>query len=232
MLKNLSAMQETRVRSLGWEDSLEKGMAAHSSIFAWKIPWTEESGGVQSRGLQRVGHNRSTFASLQIFQLPPNHPEKNFTWRNCSITSHSWYSFFFFFFKRWMLFLGERMSYSGSGRRRWVRCAESRARLAPQAPRESVLPMRPGGRGPSRLQSQVRPHPPGTGSGTSRHAFFPGWCQSGPMWVVCWCGCSPFPFLCQVYLPLDEPLNFLSSSLHRLSPGICWWSAWSGQGGR
>ena len=63
----------------GWEDPQEEGMATHASILAWKIPWTEESGGVQSRGLQRVGHNRSTFTSLQIFQLPPNHPEKNFT---------------------------------------------------------------------------------------------------------------------------------------------------------
>ena len=44
MLKNLPAMQETRVRSLDWEDPLEKGMATHSSILAWKIPWTEEPG--------------------------------------------------------------------------------------------------------------------------------------------------------------------------------------------
>ena len=44
MVKNLPAMQETRVRSLGWEDALEKGMATHSSILAWRIPWTEEPG--------------------------------------------------------------------------------------------------------------------------------------------------------------------------------------------
>ena len=44
-VKNLSAMQETLVRSLGWEDSLEKGMATHASILAWRIPWTEEPGG-------------------------------------------------------------------------------------------------------------------------------------------------------------------------------------------
>ena len=49
-------MQETRVRSLGQEDPLEEGMATHSSILAWKIPWTEEPGGLQSMGLQRVGH--------------------------------------------------------------------------------------------------------------------------------------------------------------------------------
>ena len=52
--KRLPAMQETRVRSLGLEDPLEKGMAAHSSIPAWRIPWTEEAGGQQSVGSQRV----------------------------------------------------------------------------------------------------------------------------------------------------------------------------------
>ena len=57
MVQNLPAMQETQVRSLGWEDPLEKGMAAHSSILAWGIPWTEESGGLQSMGSQKVGHN-------------------------------------------------------------------------------------------------------------------------------------------------------------------------------
>ena len=48
-------MRETQVRSLGWEDPLEKGMATHSSILAWRIPWTEDPGG--SVGLQRVGHD-------------------------------------------------------------------------------------------------------------------------------------------------------------------------------
>ena len=56
-VKNLPATQETRVRSLGREDLLEKEMATHSSILAWRIPWTEEPGGLQSMGLQRVGHN-------------------------------------------------------------------------------------------------------------------------------------------------------------------------------
>ena len=50
-------MRETWVRSLGWEDPLEKGMVTHSSILAWRIPWTEKSGGLQTMGLQRVGHN-------------------------------------------------------------------------------------------------------------------------------------------------------------------------------
>ena len=53
-VKHLSAMQETQVRSLGWEDPLEKEMATHSSILAWKIPWTEEPGRLQSMGSQRI----------------------------------------------------------------------------------------------------------------------------------------------------------------------------------
>ena len=57
LVKNLSAMQENWVRSLGWEDPLEKGMATHSSILAWKIPWTEELGRLQSMRSQRVGHD-------------------------------------------------------------------------------------------------------------------------------------------------------------------------------
>ena len=57
MVKNLSAMWQTQVQSLGQENPLEKEMAMHSSILAWKIPWTEESGGLQSMGSQRVGHD-------------------------------------------------------------------------------------------------------------------------------------------------------------------------------
>ena len=57
MAKNLLAMQETLVRSLGQEDPLEKGMASHSSALAWRIPWTEEPGGLQSSGLQRIRHD-------------------------------------------------------------------------------------------------------------------------------------------------------------------------------
>jgi len=51
------AMQETWVQSLGWEDPLEKGMATHSNILAWRIPWTERPGGLQSMGSQKVGHD-------------------------------------------------------------------------------------------------------------------------------------------------------------------------------
>ena len=57
MVKNPPEVQETRVRSLGREDPLEKGMATHSSILVWEIPWTEEPGGLQSTGSQRVGHD-------------------------------------------------------------------------------------------------------------------------------------------------------------------------------
>ena len=57
MVKNLLAIQETWIPSLGWEDPLEKEMATHSSILAWRRPRTEEPGGLQSTGLQRVGHD-------------------------------------------------------------------------------------------------------------------------------------------------------------------------------
>ena len=56
-VKRLSTMWETWVRALGWEDPLEKEMAIHSSTIAWKIPWTEEPGRLQSVGSQRVGHD-------------------------------------------------------------------------------------------------------------------------------------------------------------------------------
>ena len=64
MVKNLPAMQETWVQSLGQKDPLEKGMATHSSVLAWRITWTEESVRLQSMGLQRVGHDLAT-------NLPP-----------------------------------------------------------------------------------------------------------------------------------------------------------------
>ena len=57
LVKNQPAMREIWVRSLGWEDPLEKEMATHSSILAWRTPWTEEPGGLQSTGSQRIGHN-------------------------------------------------------------------------------------------------------------------------------------------------------------------------------
>ena len=57
MVKNLSAMQETQIQTVGHEDPQEKEMGTHSSTLAWKMPWTEDPGRLQSMGLQRVGHN-------------------------------------------------------------------------------------------------------------------------------------------------------------------------------
>ena len=88
MIKYLPAMQETQVRSLGREDPLEKEMATHSTILAWKIPWTEEPGGLQSMGLQRVGHdwatNTSTLYSclkwLILYYMNCTSIKKKFKW--------------------------------------------------------------------------------------------------------------------------------------------------------
>ena len=68
-VKNLPAVQEIQVHSLGWGDALEKEMATHSSILAWKLSWTEEPGGLQSIGLQRVGHDWVTNTYLHSQRL-------------------------------------------------------------------------------------------------------------------------------------------------------------------
>ena len=65
IVKHLPTMWETWVQSLGWKDFLEKEMATHSSILAWKTPWTEETGRLQSMGLQRVGHDWATSLSFK-----------------------------------------------------------------------------------------------------------------------------------------------------------------------
>ena len=65
MVKDLPAMWETQVQSLGWEDPLEKGMATHCSILAWRIPWTEKPGVLQSVGSQRVVQDRATKNTAQ-----------------------------------------------------------------------------------------------------------------------------------------------------------------------
>ena len=75
MVKHLSAMQETWVRSLGWEDPLEKEMAAHSSTLAWKIPWTEEPG-----GLQPMGSQSQTRLSDLIFSCSMRTPSCGIQW--------------------------------------------------------------------------------------------------------------------------------------------------------
>ena len=67
MVKNLPAMQETLVRSLGWEDLLEEGMATHSSSLAWRILWTEDPGMLQAMGSQRIGHDWATKYSTVIY---------------------------------------------------------------------------------------------------------------------------------------------------------------------
>ena len=66
VVKDLPAMQETQIQSLSWEDPLEEGMATHSSILAWRIPWSEEPGTLQSIGSQRVGHDLVTFTLLHF----------------------------------------------------------------------------------------------------------------------------------------------------------------------
>ena len=76
MVKTLPAMQETPLQSLGQEDTLEEKMATYSSILPWRIPWTEETGGLQSMGLQRVGHDWAT--NTVHFLTPPNS-----YWRLC-----------------------------------------------------------------------------------------------------------------------------------------------------
>ena len=66
IVKNLPAMRDTGIQSLGWKDPLGKGMATHSSILAWRIPWTEEPGGLPSMGSQRVGHDWATNTHIHI----------------------------------------------------------------------------------------------------------------------------------------------------------------------
>ena len=105
-VKNLPAVQETWVRSLVWEDPLEKETAAHSSILAWKISWTEEPGGLQSMGSQRVRHdwatnththtrrwscyNQSMFASMSSLSLLPSACKifKIYSVECCFFTAH------------------------------------------------------------------------------------------------------------------------------------------------
>ena len=71
VVKNLPAVQETQVWFLYWEDPMEKGIATHSSILAWRIPWTEETGRLQSMGSHRVGYDWATSLSLHLATKPP-----------------------------------------------------------------------------------------------------------------------------------------------------------------
>ena len=116
VVKNLPAVQETRFQSLGWEDPLEKEVATCSSILAWRIPWTEKPGGLQSMGLQRVGHDLATkeqqqmtiyehllCALHQLFYLIHNR-----AMRNLWILIFIFVFFFIFFF----VFLGKISTFS------------------------------------------------------------------------------------------------------------------------
>ena len=85
MVKNPPAMWETWVRSLGWEDPLEEDMATHSSILAWRIPWTEEPGELQSIGSERVGHDWATFTGSVKLTHEINH--YNYWGSICHISS-------------------------------------------------------------------------------------------------------------------------------------------------
>ena len=95
MVKNLPAMRKTWVRSLGWEDPVEEGMVTHSSVLAWRFPWTEEPGGLQSTGLQRAGHicatkrNATTVLYTQESSCEPgilcNQTEKSFIFKKFGI---------------------------------------------------------------------------------------------------------------------------------------------------
>ena len=69
-VKNLPAVKETWVRSLGWEDPLVKGMATHSSILVWRIPWTEQPGGLQSTGSQRMQAMQENLINLHVLFIP------------------------------------------------------------------------------------------------------------------------------------------------------------------
>ena len=75
-VRNPPPVREAWVQSLGWQDLLEEGMATHSSILAWKIPWTEEPGRLQSMGPQRVRHNGATFTFRQL--VPQSKRYQNF----------------------------------------------------------------------------------------------------------------------------------------------------------
>ena len=83
-VKRLPTMRETQFQSLGGEDPLEKEMAPHSSILAWRIPWTEEPGRLQSMGLQRVRHDWATSLSLPLHPTPLGH-HRALSWAPCAL---------------------------------------------------------------------------------------------------------------------------------------------------
>ena len=90
--KDLPVIQETRVQSQGGEDPLEKGTATHSSTLAWRMPWTEEPGGLQSMGLQRVGHEctNNTFTFFHYWLKEPAHWKKPRRWERLKAEGGGW----------------------------------------------------------------------------------------------------------------------------------------------
>ena len=107
MVKHMPAMQETWVQSLGWEDPLEKEMATHSSTLAWKIPWTEEPGRLQSMGLQTVRHNWVTsfhYVEL-IYSRGIAHERKRDSFYSAILVILQIFFFYFLFFLNLILFL-------------------------------------------------------------------------------------------------------------------------------
>ena len=84
LVKNLPAMQEAQIGSLGWEDPLEKEVATHSSTFAWRIPWTEELDRLESMGWQRVGHD---CAWLSLSHIHAEYMSKRLSWMNKKLKS-------------------------------------------------------------------------------------------------------------------------------------------------
>ena len=88
MVKNLPVVRETQVQSLGQEDPLEKGMATYFSILAWRIPWTEKPGRLQSMGLHRVGHNWVTVTSFHFHTINTHTQKQNELYYSCFLTVH------------------------------------------------------------------------------------------------------------------------------------------------
>ena len=96
MVKNLPAMQETWVWSLGREDALEKGKATHCSILAWRIPWTEEPGGLQSMGSRRVRHNWTTNTTNRSLHATKVNRWRLNKWTKMEISIILFFNFHFF----------------------------------------------------------------------------------------------------------------------------------------